>query len=149
MVEHLQIDLLRYFVLTVLCTATKREEIKGPQGGSVVLECRPDLNTDIVEESTLKKVFWYRDINTRSQDYVSLWTHDGLHEENVQWLGRTDINYNNGDLTIDQLILDDAGSYTCMYDTLIRGPAVPVYQGSSLVLVITPGRHTWQNVAKF
>ena len=59
---------------------------------------------------------------TGSQEQpVAAW-YDGIHEDYGQWEGRTNITSSEGDLTINNLIIQDDGRYTCRYSTSSRPP---------------------------
>ena len=144
MPEHFYFGLLiRCLILIGLCrpTITKSDEVTGYAGGRVILKC--NANATIVNEGELKKVFW-----TYGYDgpFVSIWGKEGLCTENSEWSGRTIINQRNGDLTINNLTLTDAGEYVCKYDNItysLTGKPPPRFQGSSWSLGISPWPSPW------
>ena len=130
--------LIRCLILIGLCRpmVSKRNEVTGSEGGSVVLKCNASMT--IVNGGGLKKVFWFYGADVAPL-FVSLWI-DGERTEPVaslQWKGRTVFNQSNGDLTINNLKLTDAGEYSCKYDN-IPGSPPPRFQGSVLFLVLSP-----------
>ena len=135
MPEIFYFDLLvRCLILIALCgpTITKSDEVTGSEGGRVILKC--NANATIVNGGDLKKVFWTYGYNG---PFVSIWGKEGLRAENAEWSGRTVINQNNGDLTINNLTTTDAGDYVCKYDN-VAGKPPPRLQGSSWSLIISP-----------
>ena len=111
---------------------TKSDEVTGSEGGSVMLKC--NASTAIVNGGDLKKVYW---CSGNYGPFVSVWDIKGLDAEMSEYMGRTVINQRNGDLTINNLTLTDAGEYVCKYDS-IPGTDPPRSQGSTVSLVISP-----------
>ena len=113
---------------------TKSDVVTGSERGSVILKC--NANTTIVNGGDLKKVYWHW-CSGNFGPFVSVWDIKGLHAEMSEYKGLTVINQRNGDLTIHNLTLTDAGEYLCKYDS-IPGLDPPRSQGSSVSLVISP-----------
>ena len=80
-------------------------------------------------------VEWLESYRSGSEQAVAIWV-DGWHTDDCteQWIGRTAITSSAGDLTINNLILQDNGTYTCRYGLSTKLP--PKYTGAVYNLVI-------------
>ena len=65
----------------------------------------------------LAVIIWFYDFGGSADQHVSTWTDGrGPPSDHGQWLGRTELNTDTGDIVIHHLMIKDEGTYTCRYD---------------------------------
>ena len=108
------------------------QDSDAPKNGSIILRC-------MHETAGVRYVEWWEDIENVPNNKIAANWIDGTHNDYLEWSGRTDIPSADGDLTINNLILDDDGIYTCRYGTSDTIP--PWMTGAEYKLELTGNVH--------
>ena len=85
---------------------------------------------------------WFKDLASdfNKHDDVAGWRYD-THYDYGQWKGHTSITSSEGDLTINKLIVQDDGRYTCLYITILN--LHDIQTGAEYNLVIIGNANWW------
>ena len=114
-------------VLFKIGSISSVEDIHSPQDGSVTLHCNHN-------EVGVNVIAWVLGLDS-SHTYVASWI-DGYDPSYYgQWGGRTNMATPVGDLTFNNLGLNDEGRYVCKYDT--NGVAPGTQYGERYFLEVT------------